>query len=339
MQRILFSLVLASFSFLYGTAQPSPTPVAEEAPVRQVKEDDVQHIFSVIQENICNPAWLETPEWQQFATELQSEALLSLPLDEFQRRFNQLTHDLPFTHLRLHLTGSARPKATPRETPPDFELKALNEQTALLTVREFVADAPGMMKIVQEIQAGGYDNLVIDLRDNPGGTLDAAVVLGRFLTNEPIDAGVYLTRKWFLNHADYPTAAEIQQFPYLQDMTYGGIMKAFAENEAIRMVLPPHDQPTFGGKIAVLTSDGTGSTCEPFVDLMKRKQIATVVGRRTYGGMLSGGFFAVNDDLKLFLPIADFLNEEGVRIDRVGVAPDVDVPAEEALEYVLEHLF
>lgn len=339
MQRILFSLVLASVSFLYCAAQPSPAAVTEEAPIRQVQLDDVQRITSVIEENICNPNWLETPEWQQFATELASEAMLAMPLDEFQRRFNQLTHDLPFTHLRLHLTGSARPKSTPRETLPAFELEALNDQTALLTVREFVADAPGMMKIVQEIQTGGFDNLVIDLRNNGGGTLDAAVVLGRFLTNESIDAGVYLTRQWFLNHVDYPTAAEIQQFPFLQDMTYQGIMRAYAENEAIRMVLPPHDNPTFGGQIAVLINDGTGSTCEPFVDLMKRKQIATVVGRRTYGGMLSGGFFAVNDDFKLFLPIADFLNEEGVRIDRVGVAPDVDVPAEEALDYVLEHLF
>ena len=136
-----------------------------------------------------------------------------------------------------------------------------------------------------------------------------------------------------------PTKEEIQGFPFLKDMTYQGIMKAFAENEAFRMVLPPHSSPIFEGKVAVLTSNTTASACEPFVDVLKKQKIGTIVGRKTNGAMLSGRTFKISRDLKLFLPISDFVTAEGTRIDKVGVEPDIDVDAESALDYVMENLF
>ncbi len=340
MQKLILFVLIAFVGFSSSSwAQLSLNKAAEESTYRIVKEKEIQHIIDVSEKNICNLNWLESQEWADFKAELQSEEMKHLPLNEFKAAFNQKRKALPFTHFYLRSSNPKPSGASQKEAEPAFELKTLNAKTALLTIRSFIADAPGMIKIVQQIQAGGYENLVIDLRENTGGTLDAAVVLGRFITNEAIDAGVYLTRKWFLNHESYPTKDEIQNMPFLKDMTYDGTMKAYAENEAFRMVLPPHNNPTFKGKIAVLTSNITGSTCEPFVDLLKKKNLATIVGGKTGGGMLSGAYFKINSDLKLFLPIADYLTDEGTRIDKVGIEPNVSVHPDQALDYVLENVF
>jgi C-terminal processing protease CtpA/Prc len=116
-------------------------------------------------------------------------------------------------------------------------------------------------------------------------------------------------------------------------------MKMFAENAAFRMVLPGHSNPIFNGRVVVLTSNTTASACEPFVDALKKLKVGTVVGEKTNGAMLSGSSFKINEDLRLFLPVADFMTDEGTRIDKVGIAPDIDVEADKALDYVLEEIF
>lgn len=301
------------------------------------RQKEIQTIIQTAENYICNPSWIETEEWKNFKAMIQSEAIMQMPLKAFIRTFNTEKNKLPFTHIYLKPTLKENTEATV-EREDHFELNEMNEQTALLTIRSFENDAPGMIRMVQKIQAGGYSNLIIDLRGNPGGTLDAAVVLGRFLTNKPIDAGVYLSRKWFLEHGDYPTKDEIQAMPFLQDMSFDGFGKMLDENGAFRMVLPPHSNPTFQGKVYVLIDGITGSTCEPLVDRLKKSGIATLVGEKTGGGMLSARYFKISDDLKMFLPVADYITAEGTRIDKVGVEPDIELPSEKALDYVLKSI-
>lgn len=334
---LLFAVIFLGLS-ISCSAQPalqtSEGITSEELAKRQ---KEVQTIIHIAENYICNPFWIETEAWKNFKATIQSEEMMQLPLREFARAFNIEKKKLPFTHINLVTTTKDNTRTSAKKKD-HFELNEMNEQTALLTIRSFEADAPGMIRLVQKIQAGGYSNLIIDLRGNTGGTLDAAVVLGRYLTNQSIDAGVYLSRKWFLDHGDYPTKEEIQAMPYLQDMSFDGFGKMLDENGAFRMVLPPHSNPTFQGKVYVLTDGITGSTCEPLVDRLKKSGAATIVGEKTAGGMLSARYFKISDDLKMFLPVADYITAEGTRIDKVGVEPNVKVHPEKALEYVLKNM-
>ena len=122
-------------------------------------------------------------------------------------------------------------------------------------------------------------------------------------------------------------------------MTLEDIMDAYTNLEAFRMVIPSHSNPTFKGKVVILTSNITASACEPLIDLLQKEKIATIVGRKTAGAMLSGNYFRISKELNLFLPISDYLTAEGKRIDKVGISPDISVNAEEALEYVLKNIF
>ena len=100
------------------------------------------------------------------------------------------------------------------------------------------------------------------------------------------------------------------------------------------MVLYPHTN-AFKGNVYILTSNKTASTCEPIVDALKRSGRATIVGENTAGAMLSAAMFQVSGKYHLFLPIADYYNADLQRLDQVGVKPDIEVKADDALDHVL----
>lgn len=294
-------------------------------------------VFTTLETYIANPQWLAGKEYRKFKKLMLSKRKLRLPMNEYQDLFNKEKQKLPFTHFDL-ISKAPQASAVKPVKKSHFSWKELNEGTVYVDIDQFSDDAAGMFQIVRQIKQKPYQNLIIDLRGNGGGTLDAAVVLARYLTNNSIDAGIYLTRKWYLQNKELPTAAQIATIPYLTDMTYKGIQKMFEKEAAFRMVLPPHRDAIFKGQIYLLTDKGTGSACEPFVYELKKLPNATVVGERTAGAMLSGERFPINDQYNLFLPISDFVTADGYRIDKVGVAPDVERKSSEALEYVLSVL-
>lgn len=329
MQRF-FVLSILIFSFFQVKATTHPSDSIN-------RETEINTIISLTEKYICNPNWLETEGWKNFVAKIQSEEAKQMSAAEFKRFFNIIAREeLPFSHFQLHLVDKGNKSM--ENTAPHFELEEIDKKTVRLIVRSFVADPNGMIKMVEEIKKKGYENLIIDLRDNGGGTLDGAVVISYFLTNQTIDAGVYMTRGWFKNNKDYPTQEQIAELPVLKDLSLKGFQQIASKSPAFRMLIPAHNNPVFQGKVYVLTNSNTASACEPFVDLLKKKKLATIVGLKTAGMMLSGQAFPVSEELNLFLPIADYLNAEGNRLDMVGVEPDVKKPHEQSLGYVLEEI-
>ncbi|MEP2936280.1 MAG: S41 family peptidase [Gilvibacter sp.] len=294
-------------------------------------------ILAVTAQQFCNPHYLKTTQWQQFLETVKSDEVLSLSEPEFVKAFNKAAESLPFTHYYLRYTKKNKRSANATPVLPAFSLEASSPETAILTVRSWAADAEGMMAIVGQIEQEGFKNLIIDLRDNRGGTLDAAVVLGQYLTQEPIRIGTFITKNWFDANADFPNAEQREQFPYLRDMTYQGF-GAMLNQPAFKLEVPAHNNPTFTGEVFVLTNSLTASTCEPLVNVMKKQNLGTVIGQPTAGAMMSANYVKIDKRIKLFIPHADFVDADGQRIDKVGVTPDILVPASEALNTALEML-
>lgn len=335
MQKLSLTIFLIIF-FNYPSCLAQET-LSQQHNLTSLRQVEISKIIELTETKICNPHWLKTKAWQSFVKTLQTPEVLAMSSLEFKAFFNIKVKTLPFSHYYLGIQNPSNSSNSSEELP-HFEWKALDEATAYLQVRSFVSDAATMFKITQEIQAKSFQNLIIDLRNNTGGTADAAVVIGQFLTNEAIDVGVYLPRPWFMAHENYPSKEDIKQFSFLKELTGQGFHNMVAQGDGFRMVVPPHDRPIFPGKVFVLINSITASTCEPLVALIKERKMATIVGSRTNGAMLMGSYFSVSEDLKLFLPVADFMMADGVRLDQKGVEPDVAIPSEKALEYTLEKL-
>lgn len=91
--------------------------------------------------------------------------------------------------------------------------------------------------------------------------------------------------------------------------------------------------PGFTGKpVYVLIDGGTGSGAEEFAYDLQAMRRATLVGATTYGAATPGGFRPLAAGFAAFIPMQIVSNSvTGGNWEGVGVRPDVEVPAEEAL--------
>ncbi|GAB4123501.1 MAG: hypothetical protein Tsb0027_21430 [Wenzhouxiangellaceae bacterium] len=312
--------------------------------LHQQRQQLIDSIEQISQQMLPNPAWLETAAWRSFLTELRSEEMLSLPLEQFVRRFNQRADALPFTHFHLlprkpygKSAAASGTAAQPQVAEPELAFTQPAAGVGVLRVARFDLDPQQVLTQLAEIHQQNLSALIIDLRGNTGGSFPSVVALSRYLRSESLNAGYFLTRRWFMQHGDYPDQAERQRIARLQTLDLQAFADMLQRDGALQLELPAHNDPVFNGRLLILTDGDTGSAAEPFVYLMQQQGV-TIVGEVTDGAMLSGDRVPVDDDLLLFLPVADYMAPDGTRLDLVGVQPDVAVPGEQALDAALQLL-
>ena len=297
--------------------------------------DLLNQVFNTLESKIANPEWLQDESFIAFKNRMYSKETLKLNEDDFYKAFDSGRKNLPFTHFQLIKKKKTNSTTKNLKQTTPITWKAIDTKTAYLRINTFVVNAEPMIIAIKEIGTDAFENLIIDLRGNEGGALDAPVILGQFLTQNTIDAGYYLTRKWFETHDTLPMQTEVTKMPYLHDFTYNGIRKMFLEEPAFRTVIPGHNRPVFNGTVYVLIDYNTASACEPLIDLMQKKRIATLVGETSNGSMLSGHTYPINEEYKVFIPIADYYTSDGTKIDKIGIKPDIEIHPKKAMEYVL----
>ena len=138
--------------------------------------------------------------------------------------------------------------------------------------------------------SGGLKGLVLDLRGNPGGLLDAAIqVSDLFLSQGMIVATVGLSDK-------------------LRE-------EKRAHSEGDDVALP----------MAVLVNAGSASASEIVAGALKNLDRAVIVGRQTFGKGSVQVLYDFRDDSALKLTIAKYLTPGDVSIQEVGIVPDIDL--------------
>ncbi len=138
-----------------------------------------------------------------------------------------------------------------------------------------------------EKQNPGLKGLIIDLRNNPGGTVQAAVGLTRLF----LDSGVI--------------ASFESNFPQQN-------VKFKAEKGE-----------TYKGPVVILVDEGSASASELFSGALRANGRAILVGRKTHGKNSCQTFVPVSDDAGFLLTIGHFLLPDGSTIGGSGITPDV----------------
>ncbi|MEM1227249.1 MAG: S41 family peptidase [Planctomycetota bacterium] len=138
---------------------------------------------------------------------------------------------------------------------------------------------------------GGLQSLVMDLRDNPGGLLSAAV-----------------------------EAADL----FLAD---GAIVTTRGRNPRENFPYTAHRTNTWSVPMAVLIDQNSASASEIFSGAIRDRNRGTVIGQRSYGkGRVQGIFRMQSASFGLCLTTAQFYSPSGKAISQNGIEPHIRVP-------------
>jgi carboxyl-terminal processing protease len=171
-----------------------------------------------------------------------------------------------------------------RLTPPVMVEKRVAEgATPAIVLRGFTESTPN--EVSAAIESLNPDELVLDVRDNPGGSVAAMLaVAGLFTGPQPVLA------------------------------MRGGK----GSDETLRAT----GQQRFTGKLTVLVNEGTASAAEALAVGLRHARRATVVGRKTFGKCLVHDLFRMKDGRSLLFTVGR-LHAPGQRPwCTEGVAPD-----------------
>jgi hypothetical protein len=242
-------------------------------------------------------------------------ALASLLTQELQR----VNGD---KHLRVFAPGPRgaqfvppAPKALPvpfvrelADLPHGFRrVGVLDGNIGYLDLLMFVPEATGRDTAVAAMTfLGGVDALIVDLRDNGGGSPSLIRLISSYFFDKPTH----------LNSIYWREGNRTEEF-WTYDTVDGRRLS---------------DVPIF-----VLTSRRTASGGEEFTYNLKTRRRALVIGEVTWGGANPGGTFPLPAGLRIFVPVGRAINPiTGTNWEGTGVVPDVACDRERAFEIGLE---
>ena len=103
--------------------------------------------------------------------------------------------------------------------------------------------------------------------------------------------------------------------------------------DGLTFVAWPRSPAYVGRSIFVLIDSETGSGAEEFAYDLQAMGRATLVGQTTWGGATPGGYRPLAEGFAAFIPMQIVTNTvTGTNWEGVGVIPDIEVPADQALD-------
>lgn len=310
---------------LTGTRVDMPTPLRDYG-------QSFQKVFSLTEDNIYNQSFIQSEHWLQFKDAMIGMSKSMLDDYEFQIAFSMIARKLPFSHYYLY----PNKKEKEENSYPDMAfLKELDTKTCLLEVKQFTGTKKQMDSLISIIDTNKYYNLIIDLRNNPGGSHMAAFPLVQYIIDKPIIAGVFPNKNWYKAYDRVPTKEDYSKFSEFTGGPFDEWLIKAKDNYGAYFKVSPASIH-FTGQVYVLTNKRTGSTCEPIVYGLKENKYATIIGEPTAGAMLSSNEFVLDEIFTLRIPLNDYITYSGDRIDMVGIMPDIEVKSDKALDYALK---
>ncbi len=199
----------------------------------------------------------------------------------------------------------------PAPDTPAFRLSWPEEKTALLRISGFHEMPGGMPAAFAEIRSKGADRLIVDLRNNEGGTDRLGVQLLSYLAKRPFRYYQKLTVAGigpysFAQYATFPPEMEYLK-KFIQKV---GDEYLFTASEGLGEK-PPAAENVFNGKVCILQNGSSFSVSGEFAAAARAMGIKTI-GEESGGGRTgntSGGFAIVtlpHSKLTLAVPLLGY---------------------------------
>ncbi len=146
------------------------------------------------------------------------------------------------------------------------------------------------LKALRKRNGAALKGLVLDLRNNPGGVLEAAVSVADLF----LDSGVIVTAK-----------GRTPESKFEMDATPGDVLN--------------------GAPIVVLVNGGSASAAEIVAGALKDNHRAKLMGRTTFGKGSVQTVIPLSGDRAIKLTTSLYYTPSGVSINHRGIAPDIEL--------------
>ncbi len=175
---------------------------------------------------------------------------------------------------------------------PTVDTKLRNDGVFVINLYTFTATSPNLFRnALQQFANSGSSKLVIDLRNNPGGYLEAAVDMA----------------SWFL-----PAGSTVvtEDFGGKQE---NNIHRSYGYDVFNHNTL----------KVVVLINRGSASASEILAGALKDHGIAELVGERSFGKGSVQQLIPLTDKSSIKVTVARWLTPSGISISGGGLQPDI----------------
>ena len=164
-----------------------------------------------------------------------------------------------------------------------------------IRLTQFNANAPAeLQKAISELEQKGAESYILDLRNNPGGLLQAGIEIARLW----LDSGIVV---YTVNRQ--------------------GIQGDF-ESFGPALTQDP---------LVVLVNQGTASASEILAGALQDNKRATLVGEKTFGKGLIQSLFELSDGSGLAVTIAKYETPNHRDINKLGITPDKVISSNEPI--------
>ena len=187
--------------------------------------------------------------------------------------------------------------------------RMLSDDVAYLQIAAVVASAPrDVITVLQQLTDQEPRGLVLDLRNNPGGFLDAAVeIAGQFIADGTIVS---------------------------QHTRDGVITWSYSDNGKVLIVAGPDGKQAIPVrntamvtdiKLVVLVNRGTASAAEVLAAALQERGQAILVGERTFGKGSVSGDYVLSDGSSVHITNGQWLSPTGRNVSGQGLMPDIPI--------------
>jgi C-terminal processing protease CtpA/Prc len=232
---------------------------------------------------------------------------------------------------RLVTVNVARPKGKKLHfvEPTLVESRRLGDGLGYLKIAMF----PGMVgvEVANEIssavgQLGDIEFLIIDLRGNTGGGIGALRVMS-LLTPDNIPVGFALDKRRVTANLE----SEKQHFPRFSRIPFSKralwplalrFAPAMMAKKPIVLETEGLGDKPFHGRIVLLVDRHTASAAEMIVAFARENGLATIIGEKTAGRLLSATSIKVGHGFRLALPTGAYYTWKGSILEGTPIEPD-----------------
>ncbi len=199
--------------------------------------------------------------------------------------------------LTVYREGEDEPRVLPivrdKIIVPTLATELRDDKVFVISLYNFDANAvKAFSEAMGEFDRSGSNKLILDLRGNPGGFLDAAVAIASF----------------FLPEGDVVVREAYDE----------GVDERVHRSRDYRFIDRQFD-------IVILVDKGSASASEILAGALREHEVAVLVGEQTFGKGSVQELIPITKDTSLKLTVAQWLTPNGISISKAGLTPDYPV--------------